>query len=215
MAATRFLTDKALKAGDRMIPLIKASHNNYTGVPAAAYALNSDLKGGVIVMTNQQIGNNVTPDRQGVILARAYLAAFQAGIQRIFWYEFQAGEHDLFYNEDHFGIVHNDLSPKPAYMAMKAMTRARPAGSMMAAGSWRTGAICHSIWKRPDGRNAWALWMPEGETNCSLTVRGRIEEAFDHLGNKVDLAVAGESVTATLGESILYIIGPADIKLPL
>ncbi|OGV67131.1 MAG: hypothetical protein A2283_18285 [Lentisphaerae bacterium RIFOXYA12_FULL_48_11] len=211
MEATRFLTDKALKPGDRMIPLIKASAGEYTGVPAAAYALNSDLKGGVIVMTNQQIGNNVTPERQAIILPRAYLVSLQAGIKRIFWYEFQATEHDLFYNEDHFGIVHRDLSPKPAYVAMQALTRARPAGSMMAEGDWRADGIYHPCWKRPDGQTAYALWVSEGETRCKLVIRGKVVEAFDHAGNKVDLQVSGGSCEVALKESILYVVGPQDI----
>lgn len=213
MESTRFLTDKALKQGDRMIPLIKAPAGEYTGVPVAAYALNSDLKGGVIVMTNQQIGNNVTPERQAIILPRAYLASLQAGVKRIFWYEFQATEHDLFYNEDHFGIVHRDLGPKPAYVAMQALTKARPAGSMMAEGDWRTGSVCHSCWKRPDGRKGWALWVPEGEVKCTLKVRGKIDESFDHMGNSVTLPVTGDSVTVTLKESLLYIIGSMDIVI--
>lgn len=214
MEATRFLTDKALKPGDKMIPLIKAPAGEYTGVPVAAYSFNSELKGGVIVITNQQIGNHVTPDRQGIILPRAYLASLQAGIQRVFWYEFQAPEYDLFYNEHHFGIVHRDLSPKPAYTAMQALIRARPAGSMMAAGDWRTGAICHPLWKRPDELKAWALWTPEGEVKRAFTIRGKIDEAFDHLGNAVNLKIAGGSVDLTLRESILYVIGPDEITVP-
>ncbi len=214
MEATRFLTDSALKPGDRMIPLIHALHKDYKGVPVAAYAFDSDLKGGVIVMTNRQIGNNVTPDRQGLILPRAYLTAFQAGVQRVFWYEFQAPEHDLFYNEDHFGMVHNDISPKPAYTAMQALTRARPAGSAMATGVWRSGAIYHPRWKRPDGRTGWALWTPQGESKCALTVRGAIDEAFDHLGRPVALQPNGGALAITLTESVLYIIGPEDLVVP-
>jgi len=114
-------------------------------------------------------------------------------------------------NEDHFGIVHRDLSPKPAYVAMQVLTRARPAGSMMAEGEWRTGSIYHPCWKRPDGQTAYALWVSEGDARCKLAISGKVVEAFDHAGNKVDLQVSGGGCEVALKESILYVVGPQDI----
>ena len=212
---TRFLTDSALKPGDTFVPLAVSSDKDYTGVSAAAYALNSDMEGGVIVTTFSSFGRNVTQDRQGQICPRAYLIALQAGIQRMFWYEFQAVEHDPFYNEHHFGMVHRDLSPKPAYTAVKALTRARPAGSQNAKHNWRSedGAFYFPHWRRPDGKMAWALWKAERSQSCSLAITGSVTEAFDHLGAPVTVSVRNGEVQIDVTESILYLVGPENVAV--
>lgn len=99
-----------------------------------------------------QGNRGVTPARQARMLARAYLLSLQAGVEVIFWYEFQAMEHKADYNEDHFGIVHRDLSPKPAYTAMATLIRVRPAGSTAAKRAWRSGEVYHPSWGRPAER---------------------------------------------------------------
>lgn len=63
--------------------------------------------------------------------ARAYTSdglnaalAEKCGIERLFFYEFRSKERDPFYSEDHFGLTHRDLSPKPAYERLKARASA-------------------------------------------------------------------------------------------
>ncbi|OGV64204.1 MAG: hypothetical protein A3K19_31500 [Lentisphaerae bacterium RIFOXYB12_FULL_65_16] len=214
MQSTRFFTDKALKPGDRFVPLVYGTDKTYKGVAAAAYTLNSDLKGGVIVMSYQQATNFTLPERQALVLPRAYLLALQAGVDRMFWYEFQAVEEDPFYNEHHFGIVHKDLSPKPAYTAMQVLSRARPAGSANFAGAWRLAeGVCRIGWLRPDGRKAWAVWRADGARLCRLTLRGAVAEAFDHLGTPVALDVRDGVAAVTLNDAVLYLVGPDDVTV--
>ncbi|MBT7298544.1 MAG: hypothetical protein HN849_03480 [Victivallales bacterium] len=210
--ASRFLTPSALAAGDRFVPLIQAQAGEYMGTVAAAYALDSDLKGGVIVSTFRRIGRNVTAERQGMICPRAYLVALQAGVERMFWYEFQAVEHDPFYNEHHFGMVHRDLSPKPAYTAVTGLTRARPAGSKPVETAWRDGkGLYFPHWQRPDGQLAWALWRDTGSAACTLRVTGTIAQAFDHLGRPRPVALKNGGATIEINESILYLVGPESV----
>lgn len=40
-----------------------------------------------------------------------------AGVAAYFPYEFRASERDPFYSENHFGLVHRDFTPKPAWKA--------------------------------------------------------------------------------------------------
>lgn len=212
---TRFLTASALAPGDRFIPLVQATEGEYQGAVAAAYALDSDLKGGVIVATFRSLGRNVSIERQGLICPRAYLVAFQAGVERMFWYEFQAVEIDPYYNEHHFGMVHRDLSPKPAYTALQALTRARPAGSKAALDApWRNDdGLYFPHWTRPDGQTVWALWRGTGDATYSVQVTGTVAEAFDHLGQAKVLPLADGRATLTLGESILYLVGPEQVTI--
>jgi hypothetical protein len=51
--------------------------------------------------------------KQAKMLTRAQLIAQQLGVAKVFWYEFQAPEHDDLDPESHFGILHRDLSPSP------------------------------------------------------------------------------------------------------
>lgn len=211
--ATRFLNAGTTQAGDRFIPLVQAKEKDYVGTVAAAYALNGDLKGGVIVSTFMSIGRNVTADRQGLICPRAYLTAFQAGVTHLFWYEFQAPEQDPYYNEHHFGMVHRDLSPKPAYTALAALTRARPAGSQ-SVGEWRdSNGLYFPHWQRPDGQLGWALWRDTGSVSCVVQVTGEVVEAFDHLGQPKPLTLRKGQATVEIGESILYLVGPTEVVL--
>ncbi len=45
-----------------------------------------------------------------------------SGIPLSIWYDWQNDGPDANYNEHNFGTVMNDLTPKPAYIAMKTMT---------------------------------------------------------------------------------------------
>jgi hypothetical protein len=210
---TRFLTASVLAPGDRFIPLVQATEGDYQGPVAAAYALDSDLKGGVIVATFRSLGRNVSIEHQGFICPRAYLVAFQAGVERMFWYEFQAVEIDPYYNEHHFGMVHRDLSPKPAYTALQTLTRARPAGSKAALDApWRNDdGLYFPHWTRPDGQTVWALWRGLGDAAYSVQVTGTVAAAFDHLGQAKALPLTDGRATLTLGESILYLVGPENL----
>lgn len=62
-------------------------------------------------------------------VARIYLISFAYGVDKVFWYNFRSYEKDPYYTEDNFGIVHSDLTPKPAYYAYKTMTTLCPSGS--------------------------------------------------------------------------------------
>ena len=206
-AATRFLTDALLKPNDRFIPLLQATEGDYVGTAAALFDLDSDLKGAVIVSALQAEYRGVLEDQQATLLARAYLIALQSGVERMFWYNLRARENDPFYNEDHFGIVHRDLSPKPAYLALQALNRARPVGSVSSAGDWQDGTLFYPAWKRPDGKTVRAVWTVGPARAVSLHSKDRITEAFNYLGQPVDLHGASEKVTLTVSADPVYVAG--------
>jgi len=55
---------------------------------------------------------------QALLLARCYLSALASGVvENISWYDFRNDGSDPFYFEENFGIVKNDFSLKPAYLA--------------------------------------------------------------------------------------------------
>ncbi len=213
MSGTRFLTGAALAEGDQFMPIIGVKEGEFSGATAAVYKFGSDLKGGAVVLSFMALGSGSTEAKQGQMLPRAYLLAGQAGVERMFWYEFQATEQDPTYNEAHFGMTHKDLSPKPAYTAMQALTRARPVGSKRSEAVYVTGEVYHLNWTRPDGKAGWALWTVQDAQEVTLKVAGEVAEAFDNLGQAVEVKVENGQAKVKLSGSVLYLIGPSQVEL--
>ncbi len=211
--AARFLTDAKLKPGDRFIPLLQAVEGDYVGTTAAVFDLNSDMKGAVIVSSLQAEYRGVLEEQQALMLARAYLIALHSGVERMFWYNFRAFENNPFYNEDHFGMVHRDLSAKPAYRAMLALNRARPAGSEAMGDVRQSGTVFMPAWKRPDGQMGWAVWNVGPAREMTLKIQGEIAETFDVFGKTISIQATDGVMKLTVTDRPIYIVGPQQIEL--
>jgi beta-xylosidase len=155
--------------------------------------------------------------QQGQYIARAYILALHAGLQRGFWYEFQERRETDEENEDAFGILEYDLKPKPAYQAYRTLIDVRPAGSTVVANRWKTGLVYHPAWKRPDGTTVHAIWdvwtrwaKPRNKT---VEFEGVLQEVRDYLGEKVEIEVTenGQAILPLEWGSPLYVIGPREV----
>ncbi len=67
---------------------------------------------------------DVVPDEQtqAKYLAREFLVNAMSGIGLSIWYDWKDDGPDPKNKQHHFGVVHSDLSPKPAYAAAKTLT---------------------------------------------------------------------------------------------
>jgi hypothetical protein len=112
----------------------------------------------------------VTEAAAAVYLPRLLMTAFGAGVRRTFIYELVDEKPDagLTDPEQHFGLLRNDLSPKPAFTAVQTMIRAirEPAGPASSARlDWRfdgnggDGVEAVTL-RRRDGSHVIALWRP-------------------------------------------------------
>lgn len=181
----RFLSPHKFKEGDRFIPLLSGTKDGYTGTAAAVFKYDSDLKGAVIVSAlfeRGQRGNSAA--KQAKMVPRANLIALHSGVERVFWYEFQAPETDDLDQESHFGIVHRDLSPKPAYAAYRTLIAQRPAGSAVLDRPWKSadGAHYYPQWRRPDGAAAGAVWAYRKPGIYKLTFSSKDVTFTSHTG---------------------------------
>jgi hypothetical protein len=104
-----------------------------------------------------------------VYLPRALVAAFGAGARRTFIYELLDEKPDpaLSDPEQHFGLLRNDLSPKPAFTAIKTLIAALRASPGQGAGGldWRLTVdgepdVQRLTLTRRDGSGVIALWRP-------------------------------------------------------
>jgi len=109
-------------------------------------------------------------------LPRELLAAFRSGIKRTFIYELLDEKPDpaLLDQERHFGLVRYDLSPKPAFFAVRnllASVRTSPGSASPAAPvpSVSTSApIERVVLTRADGSRVVAIWRPVSVWNTQL-----------------------------------------------
>lgn len=173
----RFLSPKFLSEGDEFIPIIEAGDGDYKSAVAAIYKLKG--MGNVIVYTN--VDYPITELEQARNLPAAYIASLANGVDRIFWYNFRAAERDAADPESHFGVVHRDLSPKPAYKAWKTLSKMCPDKSSRPSFAESNGAFL-SGWTRPDGSKIWALWA-ERERKVSLKAGAGVKAVCGFMGN--------------------------------
>nr|MBP7473448.1 hypothetical protein [Prevotella sp.] len=179
----RYLTESKSKGKDKMVPISYEGDDNFKGVVAALYQLNSDLKGNIIIQTRlgtQRLSD--LEDEQARRVARIHLIAYAYGVDKVFWYEFRSPEVDPYYSEDNFGMVHKDLSPKPAYYAYKTLIRMLPNGSIRPVLTVKDG-IYKAEWKRPDGKRVAAYWWEEGFTSINLD--SEFQTGIDYMGNRI------------------------------
>ena len=104
-----------------MIPLLTAKGaNGKDGVGACVVRFGSDFKGALVLTGSADGRNGSSEAAQARNCLDMIEISRQAGIERLFFYEFHAPEKDPYYSEDHFGIVHKDFTPKPAYEALRS-----------------------------------------------------------------------------------------------
>ncbi len=202
--ACRFMTGKMLRGKDRFVPVIIPTGTDYPHPAAAFHDLDSDLKGnvGVIALLQLNLKGYVSEEKQAELLPRAILTALAEGIEKFFWYEFQAVEEFSDDPESHFGIVHRDLSPKPAYFSYRALTAQRPEGSSRPEISTYPDGLRQAAWNRPDGTKVVAFWTENGTVPCRLNIRGEGVAMTDHLGKTLEF-----SSRFTASPAIIYFSG--------
>lgn len=205
---SRFLHGRNLRPGDEFIPVIMGEAEDFKGAVAGVYKLNSNLKGNVIVFTKMAGCGSVTEAGQAELLPRTYLIAMASGVSRIFWYNFRAMEINPEETEHHFGIVHPNLTPKPAFLAYQALTRLCPSGSSTPRLQHR-GQVYSVNWTRPDGVKVWSIWAADSPEAVTLGIKGKIIESFDHLGGKLPETVVHDMAKP----GPIYLVGPENIVI--
>ena len=179
---SRFFTPRLLKEGDEMVPLLtlplegqQAADGKGEAVAACVLRFGSDYKGSIVLSGDKPRGTAAATDEAGQAryLVRAMAIAFAKGVERYFWYEFRSVEEDPHYSEDHFGLTHADMTPKPAFDAYRDFVARRPPGSVQRRVPLRDAAtgVWRSEWTRPDGTVAGVFWKP-GEIEDPMFYEG-------------------------------------------
>lgn len=155
--------------------------------------------------TNIDLSKNITTeeleDEQARRVARIHFLSFAYGAEKVFWYNLRSLENDPYNKESHFGLLHRDLSPKPAYHAYKVMTEMCPSGSLRPKLTIK-GYVYICYWEKPDGKRVWAIWSTKKQAISTLKIK-RALSYFDYMGNK-------QKKPKSLDTGIVYIVGDSN-----
>ena len=215
--ARRFLTPDRIGKDSEWIPLVAGKTTNGVDLVGAVVIRYKGERTGAAVlcslMSRGATGTN-TEENQARFTARGLGLAFGLGVEAYFTYNLRSFENDPFYSEHHFGLMHADFTPKPAYAAYTAFTRARPEGSVQTAGAWHDEkrTFFFPQWTRPDGQKAGMLWMPFEKGVRTLAFTGGTPTFFDMYGRKIAVRGVGKDAFGVkLGDAPVYFRG-AELK---
>jgi polysaccharide biosynthesis protein PslG len=149
----------------------------------------------------------VSLETQAAYLVRQQLVNLVAGIPISIWYDWKNDGDDPKENEHNFGTVASDLKPKPAYQAVRALTR-----ELGGFGIERRLSLANTndfglILTNLVGQRkivAWTTAQPHTAT-IALSFPVQSVSGVDLNGEPVATKVAGQNVETTLSESPQYI----------
>lgn len=190
----------------------QAKTNGLELTAAGLYRYDGGRKGTIVVAGVKEPSSRASSEaQQARLLPRSIARSLQLGVERYFIYEFQAVERDDFDCESHFGIVHRDFSPKPAYEALKTFHAFRPDGSKAAQG-WAPvqadDGTCAAQWIRPDGKVAGMLWNPDRPGLRQLKFLTGDVRLYSADGKPLPAKADGNGrVRQELGKDVVYYVG--------
>ena len=136
-----------------------------------------------------QVGG-ATEREQAGLLARAYVGAIASGaVQNISWYDFRDDGGNPYYNEHRFGVVRNDLSPKPGYRAAAAVARTIGARRPSAVEKWDGDVLACRFGDGED--QVVVVWALEADQAVALYGAGNAIDVIDLMGDPVPTASVG------------------------
>lgn len=120
-------------------------------------------------------------ERQAEQLVKQNVIADKYGLNANEWFSFRDAGMNLADKEDNFGVLKNDYSPKPAYIALCNLNRFLAGAVYCGELSWLNGAAGHLYMK--DGMPVVIAWAKN--QTISASEFGNDMKAFDIYGNKL------------------------------
>ena len=148
---------------------------------------------------------------QAELIARSYLCAIVSGVEpKTFWYDFRNDGGDPIYFEHQMGIVYNDFSPKPAYIAYATLTRVLRGKRLVGPVPAPQGVLAFNF--RPTAGNSGetiALWSPQADARVELPTPAQRVTHINGVGEQRDLQVQAGRVSIELKKgAVVYLLYP-------
>ena len=212
--AKRFLAPDRIGKESEWIPLVAGKTTNGVDLVSAAVVRYHGERTGAAVLCSLFPSHGVTgtnnEENQAKFTTRGLAIAFAEGIEAYFPYNLRSFEEDPYYSEHHFGLMHADFTPKPAYAAYGAFTRMRPAGAVQKPGAWhdKDRRFFHPQWTRPDGKMAGLVWCVAGSSMRHLKFTGGKPTFYNYAGRKIAVRDVGGGVySVSVNDSPIYFVG--------
>ena len=134
----------------------------------------------------------ISEDTQAIYILRRLLESEATGVEHTFIYDFKDDGADPYSNEQNFGLVHNDLSAKPAYFALQRVTsilarmnaaaRTKQASIEIdpAAKEGRLGNRCYTFSSSDGETTAIAFWDVKPWDSATKPANATIVLPLDH-----------------------------------
>jgi polysaccharide biosynthesis protein PslG len=157
---------------------------------------------------------DVVPDEQtqAKYLAREFLVNAMSGIGLSIWYDWRDDGADPKNKQHHFGVVHQDLSLKPAYTATKILTsklRGYRFSSRVPAGRSPNAAGDYVLAFEPvsgQGATKYAVWTTGGPHTVSIPAeRGHTFHETSYLGEALPDLRATKKVEVQVTDAPVYL----------
>lgn len=137
---------------------------------------------------------------QAELLARSYLCSIVSGVEpRTFWYNFRNDGQDPIYFEHQMGIIYQDFTPKPAYLAYATLTRMLR-GQRLAGPVPAPPGVLAFRFRPTDGGpgETLAVWSPAADAALSLPTTAKQARRVNTLGEESSLPSAEGQVKLQL-----------------
>lgn len=145
---------------------------------------------------------------QAQYLVRMFLTARASGADYAIQYDFMNDGSRRNYTEHNFGLVHEDASPKPALLAVAALTRLLGQGRLVGDASPDPERLRVYVFDVA-GRPVLAAYAIEGTAELGLPVGVARVEVADLMGNRQARECPGDVLRLGLTETPIYVLGGA------
>jgi hypothetical protein len=124
-------------------------------------------------------------------------------VERLFWFNFRDFKDDLTARSQ-YGLIRNELSPKPSFLALRNLTR------LLGKAGWRPRRVLEApIWAfefRSEAKKIWVLWSMEKTEEQDILVSSETVTLVDLMGNEQQQQAVDGKVSLSLGPEPVYLI---------
>jgi hypothetical protein len=178
LSGPRYLTEINLQGNDRVIPILEGSDGNYSGLVAACYKLNSDLKGNIIIQTRTNNSNRISQSLQAVRAPRLYLLSYAMGVDKVFTYCLRDRLSAYGY-----GILDSQNREKPVCQVLRTLSEKLPSGSSRPqVREYKNQYI--ASWVTPAGKKLYCVWSSWIGQKSNIIVKGHAQY-YDENGRRL------------------------------
>ncbi|MFT8313978.1 MAG: beta-1,4-xylanase [Clostridium sp.] len=143
--------------------------------------------------------------KQAQYCIRSYLINIMCGININIWYDWRDDGIDKNNIEDNFGIVYNDLTPKPSYYAIKTMNKVLDGYRYIKridVGSKDDYVLMFE----KNNKMVYALWTTGKDHNVKVDLKSKKIEVIDFIGKNYSDKVSNKEYKISIDENVKYIL---------